>query len=85
MLGERLKQCTRLALATRRDKTAHDIFGSPDDLKLRSCMTLFDAVAPDEPVLCSAVCGNRSSAIAGPEDIVKRAFRRSRLVPGKAG
>ncbi len=24
----------------------HEIFGSPDDLKFRSCMTLFDAVAP---------------------------------------
>jgi uncharacterized protein (DUF1810 family) len=50
VLGERLRQCTRLVLATRAEKTAHDIFGSPDDLKLRSCMTLFDAVAPDEPV-----------------------------------
>ena len=48
VLGERLRQCTRLVLATR-GKTAYDIFGSPDDLKLRSCMTLFDAVAPDEP------------------------------------
>jgi uncharacterized protein (DUF1810 family) len=49
VLGERLRQCARLVLATR-GKTAHDIFASPDDLKLRSCMTLFDAVAPDEPV-----------------------------------
>lgn len=48
VLGERLKECTRLVLATP-GKTAHDIFGSPDDLKLRSCMTLFGAVAPDEP------------------------------------
>jgi len=49
VLGERLVQCTRLVLAAR-GKTAHEIFGSPDDLKLRSCMTLFAAVAPDEPV-----------------------------------
>jgi uncharacterized protein (DUF1810 family) len=27
-------------------RTVHEIFGSPDDLKLCSCMTLFDAVAP---------------------------------------
>jgi uncharacterized protein (DUF1810 family) len=54
MLGERLKQCTRLVLGTR-GKTAHDIFGSPDDLKLRSCMTLFDAVAPGEPVFGDAL------------------------------
>ena len=48
VLGPRLLTCTRLVLATQ-GRTAHDIFGSPDDLKLRSCMTLFDAVAPDEP------------------------------------
>ena len=50
VLGERLKQCTRVVLVTQGNKTAHNIFGSPDDLKLRSCMTLFDAVAPGEPV-----------------------------------
>ena len=48
VLGPRLLTCTRLVLATQ-GRTAHDIFGSPDDLKLRSCMTLFDAVAPEEP------------------------------------
>jgi uncharacterized protein (DUF1810 family) len=26
------------------------IMGRPDDLKLRSCMTLFDAVCPDQPI-----------------------------------
>lgn len=31
-------------------KTALQIFGTPDDLKLRSCMTLFAQVAPDEPL-----------------------------------
>ena len=30
-------------------KTAADIFGSPDDMKLRSCATLFAAVASREP------------------------------------
>ena len=48
VLGPRLLECTRLVLATE-GRTAHDIFGSPDDLKLRSCMTLFEAVAPEEP------------------------------------
>lgn len=28
--------------------SAHDIFGSPDDLKLRSCLTLFAEVARDD-------------------------------------
>ena len=26
------------------------IFGSPDDLKFRSCLTLFGLAAPDEPL-----------------------------------
>ena len=48
LLGPRLLECTSLVLAAGA-RTAHEIFGSPDDLKLRSCMTLFDAVAPEEP------------------------------------
>ena len=49
ILGARLLQCAELVLDTA-DKSAHDIFGSPDDLKLRSCVTLFDAVAPEAGV-----------------------------------
>jgi uncharacterized protein (DUF1810 family) len=49
VLGARLERCTRLVLA-HVDMTAHEIFGSPDDLKLRSCMTLFREVAPDQPL-----------------------------------
>ena len=49
VLGKRLEESTALVLAIA-DKTAHEIFGSPDDLKFRSCMTLFRQVAPDEPV-----------------------------------
>ena len=48
LLGARLGECTRLVIATT-GRTAHEIFGSPDDLKLCSCMTLFDVVAPGEP------------------------------------
>ena len=55
VLGPRLKACTRLVLAVREDKTVHDVFGSPDDLKFRSCMTLFAQVAPDEPVFSQAL------------------------------
>jgi uncharacterized protein (DUF1810 family) len=45
LLGPRLRDCTQAVLAVS-DKTANAIFGSPDDIKFRSCMTLFDAVAP---------------------------------------
>lgn len=54
VLGTRLKECTELVLAVG-DKTAHEVFGSPDDLKFRSCMTLFAQVAPDEPVFSQAL------------------------------
>ena len=47
VLGERLRLCTAQVLAIK-GKTAHAIFGSPDDLKLCSCMTLFEVAAPEE-------------------------------------
>ena len=42
-LGPRLRECVELVLAVQ-GRTAHEIFGSPDDLKLRSCLTLFRAI-----------------------------------------
>ena len=45
VLGPRLTACTEAALSVR-GRSAYDIFGSPDDLKLRSCATLFACVAP---------------------------------------
>jgi uncharacterized protein (DUF1810 family) len=47
VLSERLKACTRLVLA-HAECSAHDIFGSPDNLKFRSCMTLFSLADPAE-------------------------------------
>jgi uncharacterized protein (DUF1810 family) len=49
VLGPRLAECSGLVLAVQ-GRTALQIMGSPDDLKLRSCMTLFAEVAPQEPV-----------------------------------
>jgi uncharacterized protein (DUF1810 family) len=46
-LGPRLREVTRLVLAIE-SRNARDIFGSPDDLKFHSSMTLFDAVAPND-------------------------------------
>ena len=45
LLGPRLEECAVAALAVER-RSAREIFGSPDDLKLRSCATLFAQVAP---------------------------------------
>ncbi len=49
VLGARLRECGRLVLAVP-DRSIHYIFGSPDDLKFRSCMTLFSRAGPAEPV-----------------------------------
>lgn len=44
MVGERLRRHVRLMLR-HEDRTAHAILGAPDDLKFRSCLTLFSAAA----------------------------------------
>jgi uncharacterized protein (DUF1810 family) len=49
VLGTRLRECAGVVLADR-GRTAEEIFGSTDAMKLRSCMTLFHRAAPDEPV-----------------------------------
>lgn len=47
LLGPRLDLCTRTVLQIEA-RSLHAIFGSPDDMKFRSCMTLFSRVAPDK-------------------------------------
>ena len=54
LLGPRLKECSERVMAVE-DKTALQIFHSPDDLKFRSSMTLFAQVATQEPVFRHAV------------------------------
>jgi uncharacterized protein (DUF1810 family) len=49
ILGPRLRECARLTLDVE-GKSARDIFGSIDETKFRSSMTLFARAAPDEDV-----------------------------------
>jgi uncharacterized protein (DUF1810 family) len=49
VLGRRLRECARLALDLE-GRSARDIFGSIDEMKFRSSMTLFARAAPDEDV-----------------------------------
>jgi uncharacterized protein (DUF1810 family) len=49
VLGVRLRECAEAVLDTR-GRTADEILGPLDAEKLRSCMTLFQRAAPDEPV-----------------------------------
>lgn len=44
ILGARLRQCAEALLAVN-GRSASEIFGSPDDVKLRSSMTLFAVVS----------------------------------------
>jgi uncharacterized protein (DUF1810 family) len=54
VLGPRLEECTRLLLGVE-GRSARQILGSPDDLKLRSCLTLFAAVAPGNALFGEAL------------------------------
>lgn len=46
VLGKRLRQCTAAVLGVA-GRTASEIFGSPDDIKFRSSMTLFERAEPE--------------------------------------
>lgn len=47
ILGDRLRHAVRLLLL-HKDKSALDILGSPDELKFRSCLTLFGEAASEK-------------------------------------
>ena len=54
VLGPRLRECCALLLqAPGNDALA--ILGSPDDLKFRSCVTLFGLAAPEEPLFAQCL------------------------------
>ena len=46
VLGPRLRECAAVVNGTA-GRSALEIFGSPDDMKLRSCATLFASVSDD--------------------------------------
>ena len=54
ILGPRLRECTRLVNLVQR-RSVEEIFGYPDNLKFRSCMTLFAHVTTDNQIFEDAV------------------------------
>lgn len=54
VLGGRLLECTGLVNRVS-GRSAHAIFGAPDDLKFQSSMTLFGYVAPAQPEFSDAL------------------------------
>ena len=66
ILGERLRECARV-LTELDGRTADDVFGPVDAMKLRSSMTLFARAAPDDPLFAR-----------GPRPVLRRASRTTR-------
>jgi uncharacterized protein (DUF1810 family) len=54
VLGQRLLECSK-ALLQIQGKSASDIFGFPDDLKLRSSMTLFATASGADPAFSQVI------------------------------
>jgi uncharacterized protein (DUF1810 family) len=54
VLGPRLRDCTELVNAVQ-NRSVEDIFGYPDDLKFRSCITLFSSVTNENDVFRTAL------------------------------
>ena len=68
ILGSRLRQDVRLVMG-HKGSSALEILGCPDDLKFRSCLTLFAQAASNHPIKCysSRPCTNSMMApIPGP-------------------
>ena len=61
ILGPRLPECTQIVNLIE-GRSIEQIFGSPDDLKFRSCMTLFAHATADNQLFMDALqkyCGGR--------------------------
>ena len=54
ILGPRLRECTVLTLSLA-SNSAEEVFGFPDFLKFRSCMTLFSRATSDRKLFVSAL------------------------------
>jgi len=54
VLGPRLRECTQLVLGVE-NRSAAQIFMSPDDMKFRSCMTLFAQHSPEDDIFTKAL------------------------------
>ncbi len=87
VLGERLREACRVLLGLDGGLSAHGIFGSPDDIKLRSSMTLFAEMAGPgscfDAVLAryfDGVKDARTTELLGP---MPDALRRSGFIAGR--
>ncbi|MGD1713582.1 DUF1810 domain-containing protein [Hydrocoleum sp. CS-953] len=54
VLGKRLLECTEIVIAVE-EKSISEIFGFPDDLKLKSSMTLFAHIAKPNSIFARII------------------------------
>ena len=54
LLGARIRECSAAVLCIR-GRTIENVFGFPDYLKLKSCMTLFSSLADPDPVFAAVL------------------------------
>ena len=54
ILGPRLRECSRLVTLVE-GRSINEILGSPDDMKFKSCMTLFASAAPGDHIFTAAL------------------------------
>jgi uncharacterized protein (DUF1810 family) len=71
VLGPRLREACQI-IHDVRGRSAYQIFAHPDDVKFRSCLTLFGRAAPDDPVFTACL----RKYFAGVEDQATLALLR---------
>ena len=80
ILGERLLECARV-LADLEGRTAQDVFGSVDAMKLRSSMTLFARALPEDPLFLKVLGQYFAGAADEATDARLEAQARGTLPP----
>jgi len=85
ILGPRLRECARLVLAVE-GRTAEEILGSTDAMKLRSSMTLFHRAAPNEADI-ALVLDRYYSGVADPatDELLAAELRPGSPAPRQGG
>jgi len=65
LLGERLIECSRIVTLIE-GRSLREIFGSPDEMKFKSSMTLFARAAPENSIFIAAIdkfCGGQFDSL----------------------
>lgn len=68
VLGGRLRECAAVLTGLAGSRSAEDVFGGVDALKLRSSMTLFARAAPAEPLFAAVL----ERYFPGPDPVTER-------------